>query len=260
MKNKLFGIMAVLSMVFVSGCVTYESEVTISRPKDEVETAIENAQEKLGSTTGHIHSFMFPDWGFLLAPLDVRESDGNTAFSLPLGSFPSQQNLIEIQKRVLLQELYRDEGNNLPPNPSYFKEKNGFAMFGISLLNVGWAYYYIYHNNVYWGPDAERAGKPAFLVLGIADGLAALLTVGGVLGSVLAPESQGMTENITMIGLYAWASIKFGFAYDLYLQKPRYIHYHNALLASGYNWDPEFRVEQVSGIDYEISHTPLGDE
>ena len=189
-----------------------------------------------------------------------RGAGDNTVFLLPLSSFPSQQNLIEIQERVLLQELYMALGNELPPNPPYLKEKNAFAMAGIYLLNAGWAYHYLYNNNVYRDPQTARAGSPAFIVLAAADGLAALMTIGGLLGTALAPESQGMTEQITLIGLYAWATIKFGFAYDLVVQKPNYLHFHNRLLALGYNFDPGFKVEELANFDYKISHRKIETE
>ena len=60
-----------------------------------------------------------------------------------------------------------------------------------------------------------------------------------------------------MIGLYAWVTVKFGFAYDILVQKPNYLHFHNRLLASGYNWDPNFKVEQLANFNYEIAHREL---
>jgi hypothetical protein len=40
MTYKLFGFSLFFIIVLISGCVTYESEVTVDRPKQDVETAI----------------------------------------------------------------------------------------------------------------------------------------------------------------------------------------------------------------------------
>ena len=119
---KIKGIIIITIAFLAVSCVTYQSEVTINKPKAEVQRAIETAEEKLGMTTGYVSMF---GGGYLLSPLDIKEVNGNTTFLLPTNSFPYRENLIDIQKRVLLQELYILDGNTLPPNPADFSRKYG---------------------------------------------------------------------------------------------------------------------------------------
>jgi hypothetical protein len=218
-----------LACVFLLSCTT-TTELKINRPKEVVDQAVINVQDKLQRKVEYFSS--------------VEQAE-YTDLKITMG--PVLKGYLH---RVLLQEFYLLDGYSLPPNPPFFEEKKFGTLVWWSLLNSVFAYDYIFRDFAGY-PEVTNAES---LFLGVTYGVLELL----FLGTIAAPSIVSSNSAVDPIDKErATFGVFFGtgmFAYTklfAIVQGAVYNRRHNIGLESGYNFDKDYYVAQFFDIPIE---------